>query len=87
MNGQDLFSAQKCDSLPHTLLIICLTSHILRPKLKTATEPEHAQIMPSDWDVFSVARNGPPLSPGIEPATFRYNGRYANHNTTAALKA
>ena len=56
MNGQNLFSTQKYDFLSHTL-IICLTSHILCLKLMMAIEPEHAHIVSSNWDNFSVARN------------------------------
>ena len=48
------------------------------------TEPEHAHIMSSYLNGFSVAKKRPPLSLGIEPATFRYNGQHANHYTAIA---
>ena len=60
MNDQDLFSAQKCDSLPHTLLLFVwlLTFNVPTPKSKTATELEHAHTLSSYWDgFFSVTRN------------------------------
>ena len=85
MNDQDLFSAQKCDSLPHTLLLFVwlLTFNVPTPKSKTATELEHAHTLSSYWDGFFFChKKRPQLSQGIEPATFRYNGQRANHYIT-----
>ena len=46
----------------------------------TETCPNHVQLLV--W-CFQLQKQ-PPLSPGIEPATFRYNGQRANHWTTTA---